>query len=188
MHLALSLINTAVFTDKRMRSDESGSDETATVQKPPRDVGPMLGLKSSSASNPAYDPTGKFMKDVWLWLMRPPNKGILPSTLNTTKQRKALINQVDSWYRSLALPSELVILKDPASDQGRCLLIVNNIDKLLAQRLQVCDRRPVQCTCMCDLHHPQLPHNSHIIDPTLHCRRRTRHQAMRSATSISTSG
>ena len=135
------LINNGVFADKRIRLEEAVAEdstlgEAATVRKT-RDLGQMLGLKQSAHPTPAYNPTGKSMKDVWFWLMRPPNMGILPSTISR-KQHKTLINQVDRWYRALTLDSELDILKDPTSDQGHCLRILDNIDKLLALQLKVC--------------------------------------------------
>ena len=128
---------------------------SATVRKP-RDPGQMLGLKQSAHPTPAYDPTGKSMKEVWFWLMRPPNKGILPSTISS-KQHRNLINQLDRWYRPLALDSELAILKDPTSDHGHCLRILDNIDKLLALQLQVCNRRLAPPVCM------YISLNCHIV-------------------------
>ena len=123
------LINNGIFADKRIRLEEAGAEDStlgqaATLRKT-RDPGPMLGLVHSAHPKPAYDPTGKVMKEVWLWLMRPPNKGILPSTIST-KQHRTLINKVDSWYRPLALDSQLAILRDPTSDHGHCLRIIES--------------------------------------------------------------
>ena len=116
----------------------------------------MLGLMcmpmSASTPSAAYTPTSKSMKTVWLWLMSSKNKGIVP--FNVSKQHKTLINLIDSWYRPLPLATELEVLKSSA-DEGACLRSVDNIDRLVAQQLQVCERACVRarvraCVIACE--------------------------------------
>ena len=74
--------------------------------------------------------------------MNSTNGGLVPSTLS--KQHKALVSLIDSWYRPLALPEEIEMLKKSTSDEGECLRIVDAIDMLVAQQLKVGERASVR--------------------------------------------
>ena len=79
------------------------------------------------------------MPEMWLWLITPPNKGFVPSTIKN-KQHKTLINQIDTWFRGLALPEDLSTVMDPRSDEGLRLRIADKLDSLIAQVFKVCER------------------------------------------------
>ena len=136
-----------LLADKRMREGgDSGTPSQAATVARGRDAGPMLGLvcmpMSASAPSAAYSVAGKSMKVVWRWLMNSTNGGLVPSTLS--KQHKALVSLIDSWYRPLALPEEIEMLKKSTSDEGECLRIVDAIDMLVAQQLKVGERASVR--------------------------------------------
>ena len=114
-----------------------------------------------------------------------------PYPSNVSKQLKTLINLIDSWYRPMALATELEELKSSA-DERACLRSVDNIDRLVAQQLKVCvracERAYVHACGACVLNCVRVVDLNCRMTSMLHDRYSSRHQATRSVLPSSTNG
>ena len=74
----------------------------------------MMGLKCSSTSGsspaPASVPTDKSMDEIYLYLMTPPNNGVVPGTVRN-RQQGTHLSRIISWYSGLALDNEIKLLR-----------------------------------------------------------------------------
>ena len=104
---------------------------------PPRDVNSVLLLQSSSSSNPSpgYMYQGKHMWRIYLDVMLPPHKGIVP-VIPQNKQATLAIQKIVICYSAMATDREHALLVDDAHDKGDREKLVKELDMRLAKCFQ----------------------------------------------------
>ena len=101
---------------------------------PPRDVNSALLFQSSSSSNPSpgYMYQGKHMWRIYLDVMLPPHKGIVPA-IPDKRQARLAIEKIVLCYSAMATDREHALVVDDAYDKGDREKLVKELDTRLAR-------------------------------------------------------